>query len=345
MRQPNFNNLLKVLKGQVPERPTLFEFFMDDEIYEYFAGEKFTEDMGIMERSRIIIKAFQNAGYDYATIYGSDFDIMYKYFKKSSENKTISINEGHYIWDEESFARFEWPEPEEFDYSHLEKLTEYLPQGMKLNICSHCGILEIVIELIGYENLCIMIYDNPELVKKVFDEVGSRYVRYYKICSKYDAVGCLMCNDDWGFNTQTMISPDDMRGFLFPWYVKIVDVVHKFGKPIILHSCGNFKKIMQDLINIMKFDAKHSYQDVIIPVEEFYEKWSDKISVLGGFDVEYLCSSTADEVYKRAKSMLERTSKKGGYAIGTGNSVAKYIPMENYLAMTKAFLECDEINK
>jgi uroporphyrinogen decarboxylase len=37
--------------------------------------------------------------------------------------------------------------------------------------------------------------------------------------------------------------------------------------------------------------------------------------------------------------MLDRTSEKGGYALGTGNSVPPYVPFENYYAILLAALE------
>ena len=38
-REPNFDNLLKVLQRKEPERPTLFEFYLDNEISEKLTGQ------------------------------------------------------------------------------------------------------------------------------------------------------------------------------------------------------------------------------------------------------------------------------------------------------------------
>ncbi len=53
-------------------------------------------------------------------------------------------------------------------------------------------------------------------------------------------------------------------------------------------------------------------------------------------DVDYVISHSENEVYNRAMAMLERSSERGGYALGTGNSVPDYIPDRQYLAMIKA---------
>ena len=108
------------------------------------------------------------------------------------------------------------------------------------------------------------------------------------------------------------------------------------GKPVILHSCGNFTKIIDDIIDDMKYDARHSYEDNIIPVEDAYESLNGRITVIGGMDVNFLTKKTPEEVEKRCRLMLERTWERGGYALGSGNSIASYIPDENYLAMIRA---------
>jgi uroporphyrinogen decarboxylase len=146
-------------------------------------------------------------------------------------------------------------------------------------------------------------------------------------------VGALVSNDDWGFKTQTMMAPSDMRKYVVPWHKKIAEVIHKAGKPAILHSCGNFKYIMDDIIEDIQYDAKHSFEDTIMPVEVAYETYGSRIAILGGLDVNFICRSSPDVIKKRAFSMLERAKGKGGYALGTGNSVPDYIPLENYLAM------------
>lgn len=56
-------------------------------------------------------------------------------------------------------------------------------------------------------------------------------VRYYENAVAFPTVGLLMSNDDWGFNTQTFLSPEMMRKYLFPWHKKIVEVAHRAVSP------------------------------------------------------------------------------------------------------------------
>ena len=60
---------------------------------------------------------------------------------------------------------------------------------------------------------------------------------------------------------------------------------------------------------------------------------------MNGIDVDFMCRAEPEEIYKRAQSLISITAERGGYALGTGNSVPDYIPDENYFAMLYAALD------
>lgn len=335
-RIPNFNNMLKVLRRERPSRPTLFEFIINsDKLLDALTdGIKYDLEDPLFQFKRTI-DAYRIAGYDYACVRGTSFAFMTKRYKK--ENKSsLSLNEGSVITDRNSFMDYKWMEPEEADYSWLEELSYYLPDGMKLLVPGPDGVFETVLALVGFDNLCYMLADDPELVQEIFDSVGSRYLRYYGRCSKYESVGAMMADDDWGFKTQTFFSTDDMRKYVIPWHIKIAEAVHKNDKPITFHSCGNIEFVMDDVINKIKHDGRHSFEDEILPVEKAYEKYCGKIAILGGIDMDFLCRSTPEQIYDRSCALLERSRDRGAYALGSGNSIPDYVPIHNYLAMIAA---------
>jgi uroporphyrinogen decarboxylase len=331
--QPDFQQLLKLLRREKTERPVLFELFMNMPLYELVNGEKLPKD-DPLSVARFTVKAFQKMGYDYATVHASDF----KFAEETETLQTRSLNDGAGIVDWASFEKFRWPEPEEFDDTFLRDISKHLPEGMKLMVMGPGGILENVIALSGYENLCIMVFEEPELVQRVFDEVGVRLLRYYDQALRHDSVGLISSNDDWGFNSQTFLSPDMMRQYVFPWHRKIVDLVHKAGRPVFLHSCGNLDLVMDDIIG-MGYDAKHSFEDKILPIEQAYEKYHGRIALLGGLDMNFLCTATEQAVYERTMAMLNQVGDRGGWAVGTGNSVPEYLPAKSLFAMHKAAMD------
>jgi uroporphyrinogen decarboxylase len=49
--------------------------------------------------------------------------------------------------------------------------------------------------------------------------------------------------------------------------------------------------------------------------------------------VNVLASGTEKEIRKRTREILDSCAPTGHYVLGTGNSVASYIPIRNYLVM------------
>lgn len=333
--EPNFENLLTVLRMEVSARPTLFEFFLNERLYNRLAPLSNSELESPYVSQRQVLRAFHRVGYDFVNVIIPDFCFP---SARINGTRTISINEGGLIHDRKSFEDYPWPDSQDGDYAILDYLGAELPYGMKLIGYGPNGVLENCIQILGYETLCYLLADDPSLVEMIFTEIGERLVSYYEIVAAHPAVGACIDNDDWGFKTQTMLSPLQMRKYVFPWHRKIVEVVHAAGKPVILHSCGHFDRIIDDVVSL-GFDGRHSYEDNIMSVEDVYELHRDKFAILGGIDVDFICRAKPEEIYKRAQALLKQTKNHGGYALGTGNSVPDYIPDENYFAMIRAVLE------
>jgi uroporphyrinogen decarboxylase len=334
-KEPDFENLMDVLRNKVPGRPTLFEFYFNERLYSRVVPGPAPADPAFFERRKI--QTFYRLGYDFATVLLPGFRFTDPSLRETKHS--FSLNEGGVIRNQQEFDAFEWPEPDNADYDLLHRLSEDLPTGMKLIPYSPDGVLENAVRLMGFDALCYALQDSPRLVEDVFEQVGSRLVRYYEKAVQHESVGACLANDDWGYKHSTLLSPADLRRFVFPWYRQIVDISHAAGKPVILHSCGYFENIMDDIVEGMDFDGRHSYEDAILPVESAYDKYHERIAVIGGIDVNFICHSTPEEIYGRSKSMLERSEKGGGFALGTGNSVPEYVPDENFFALIRAALD------
>ena len=236
--KPDFANLLAVLRRDAPARPTLFEFFLNDRLYERLAPSA-SLPAGPYRLERQELQAYYRAGYDYVTVRVPNFDFP---TGRDFSARTISLSGGGMIVDWPSYETYPWPDVEAADYAILDALAADLPDGMKLIPSGPGGVLENIVEIVGFEKLCLLLADEPDLVERVFEAVGESLVRYYEIIAAHPAVGACIDNDDWGFKTQTLLSPRQMRRYVFPWHKRIVEACHRAGKPVILHSCGHFEQ-------------------------------------------------------------------------------------------------------
>jgi uroporphyrinogen decarboxylase len=238
----------------------------------------------------------------------------------------------------EDFERLRWPKVEEFDFFPFEYLDKHLPDGMGL-ICSHGGgVFEHITWMMSLEGFCAALVRDPSLVKAVADRLGELMVDFYRHLLDLDRLAAVFPGDDMGYNVGTIVSPADLRHYFLPWHKRFAAMAHAKGLPYFLHSCGNVEKIMEDLITDVRIDGKHSFENNVVPVGNFQGRYGDRIAVLGGLDLNILGASSSEEVRAETRRLVESCGSRGRYAIGSGNSIPSYIPVQNYLAMVEEAL-------
>jgi len=236
------------------------------------------------------------------------------------------------IPDRETFESFKWATVDQIDLATLDYTSELLPPGMKMHVF-YMGIFEDLRMIMGFEQMAIKSLDEPKLLGDILEQLTILAERAIDQAAAHPATGAIFYADDLGFNTSTMLSPAFYRKWLFPRLKRLADACHKHNKPFLFHSCGFVDTLMEDLIEFVGIDGFHSFQDSIMPIEEVYKKYGDRISILGGVDVGLLARGTPEQVRTRCRQILDTCGPNGGFAIGSGNSVTNYCKIENYYAM------------
>jgi uroporphyrinogen decarboxylase len=224
---------------------------------------------------------------------------------------------------------------------HFEAIRKTLPDGMKAFGGCGYGIFESAQDLVGYEPLCTLQYTDPDLFRDLFIKIGDLYIKLWSVViQKYaDIFVFFRMGDDLGFKTSTLLEPVTIRNHVLPQYKRVIDIIHACGKKFLLHSCGKIFEVMEDII-ALGIDAKHSNEDEIAPFARWIELYSDRIGLFGGIDVNTICLNDYDTVYSKVleDASLFRDSAKG-YGLGSGNSIAGYVPVEGFIAMIDAARE------
>ena len=343
---PDFERLRKVLlRDGIPDKVPFYEHFVDDEIIEAITGLLITKlDLAKKDEKEKYYKTkidfYYQLGYDYVPI---EVPTLTTYTLSTDDTAQLPRQQRNWQdenkgpisnWDE--FEKYPWPKKgNELDYSVFEISIKNLPDGMKIIGGVAGGIFEHLSQLMGLVPLSYALYDNPDLVQAIVDKIGeviyTADTNIIQICG--NKLGALRMGDDMGYKTSTMLPPVMLKKYIFPWQKRIVEIAHKNNLPFILHSCGQLEDIMDDLINFVGIDAKHSFEDIIMPVTEFKKKYGDRISVLGGVDVDKLCRLPEQELRKYVRNILDICASDGGYALGSGNTITNYMNINNYLAM------------
>ena len=340
--EPDYQNILQVLNNQRPARLPLYEHHIDAPFISKMLGERISsqglKNNELEDYYRKVIGFWKDMTYDAFDFEAAICDIL-------PGHGAIMGGMAGPIQTREDFDNYPWEDiPKIFweTYTpHFEAIRKTLPQGMKAYGGCGYGIFEASQDLVGYEYLCVMQCMDPDLFADIFKRIGDLWETLWQgVIEKYsDIFVFFRMGDDLGHKTSTLLDPDIIRQLILPQYKKVIDLVHRSGKKFLLHSCGNIFPLMDDIISL-GIDAKHSNEDQIAPFPVWIEKYSDRIGLFGGFDLNLLVLEKPETVYQTVLeqgTLFRRTAN--GYGLGSGNSIPEYIPVDGYMAMIEATIE------
>ncbi len=343
---PDWKGLRRsMMREGTPERVHYIELFLDPEVsaaicerYGVLDGLD-RDDPHFAERSQIAVQSF--LGYDFVRC-GPERLEMPLHYDTIADTAPLTREGGRNFVDEhkgpitnrEGFEAYPWPDPHAASTRALEFYEENLPANMcVIGSGGFAHFAEYLNWLMGYETLCVALCEQRDLVAAISERLTDIFRVVLERMLQFDRVKIIWGSDDMGYRGGPLIGPDDLREFVLKGHKLMADMAHAAGRPYLLHSCGDLSLIMDDLIDYVGIDAKHSFEDTIEDVRQVKDTYGQRIALLGGIDVDFLCRASESDVRLRVRDTLEKCMVGGGYCLGTGNSVANYIPVDNYLAM------------
>ncbi len=343
---PDWEALVRCIRREgTPRRVHNIELFLDAEVqqavcerYDLLDGLDISDPYFDLKR-QIAIQRF--LGYDYRAVRRrrprhAAQPCQDRRHRRSAARQRPPYMEEHHgpITNWAEFEAYPWPDPAKATTRALEWYEKNLPDDMcVIGSGGFAHFAEYVTWLMGYETLCYALYDQRDLVTAISERLIAMYDVIVQRILQFSRVKIVWGSDDMGFKTGTLISPKDMRAFVLPGHKRMAEFAHRAGHPYLLHACGNLTTIMPDLIDDVKIDARHSFEDTIETVVDAKRDYGDRIALLGGLDVDFMCRADEAAIRQRVRDTLDVCLPGGGYCLGTGNSVANYIPLDNYLAM------------
>lgn len=338
--QPDYRHMVDVLHNRRPARLPLYEHIispaiMEEILHVQFAGLEEGGDADVREFFTHYCHFFQDMTYDTVSFEVCITPVL-------PDHGAIIGGRPGPIQNRDDFEKYPWRELSQRYWSvagrQFDMLAQCLPLGMRAVGGVGNGVFEISEDLVGFEYLAYMMVDDPQLFSDLYRRIGDLMVEIWTVFLERYAEPFAICRfgDDLGFKTSTLVAPRTIREHIIPQYQRVVDLVHDSGRPFLWHSCGNIFGIMDDVIDV-GIDAKHSNEDVIAPYERWISLYGDRIGLLGGIDVDILCQKGPEEILDRVVELGQTfRSQAQGYALGSGNSIPDYVPVEGYLAMVKA---------
>lgn len=334
---PDYRNVEKAARNICPDRLPLYEHLICGEVMTELLGRQLCcDDLDAYYSD--YCEFYRKNGYDTVTFEACITSVM-------PENGCLGAHRESSIKTMDDLLKYPFDDIPEYFFQtyapHFEALRKAMPAGMKAIGGVGNGIFECVQDIIGYMNLCFMSADDPEMYDEVFKRVGQTNVKIWqRFMKEYGDIFCVLrFGDDLGYKSNTMLSKADICKYIIPQYRQITDLVHSYGKPFLLHSCGNLFSVMDELICDGGIDAKHSNEDQIAPFSSWTDRYGDRIGNFGGVDTDILCRCDEKQIREYTLDVLNRCADKGGVAIGSGNSIPNYVPFSGYMAMVETVRE------
>jgi uroporphyrinogen decarboxylase len=338
--EPDYRHMLAVMRNERPARLPIYEHHISPVIMEQVLGTSMVDlltgdDHDLDEYYRQFCRFFKEMTYDTVSCEIGLADLL-------PDHGAIMGGRPGPIQTRADFERYPWTEIPDIYWRHADRhfaaLTCHLPDGMKALGGVGYGVFEISEDLVGFERLAYMQADDPELFADLYVKIGDLLLTVWaRVLARYgDTFAIFRMGDDLGFKTSTLVAPRTIRQHILPQYRRIIGQIKVAGKPFLWHSCGCIFSIMDDVI-ALGINAKHSNEDAIAPYERWIELYGERIGLLGGIDVDLLCRKPPAEVFEIVLERgLEYRRSAKGYALGSGNSIPDYVPVEGYLAMVRA---------
>ena len=331
---------MAAVRNERPSRLPIYEHLIDSPFMEKCIGQKFAElEWGDRKDQKrffeIYCGFFKDKGYDMVSYEFCVGEIL-------PEGGALFGERPGPIQTRKDFEEYPWNELPKIFWDvagpRFKALKGSLPDGMKAIGGIGSGIFEISEDLVGFERLCYMQLDDPDLFADLYNKIGELLLNLWStfIENFGDVFPVFRIGDDMGYKTGTLMAPATLITHVVGPYRRIIGLIHDSNHPFLLHSCGKIFDIMDELIDA-GINAKHSNEDVIAPFEEWIDRYGNRIGLLGGIDTDLVARMDPDSLFELVldRGRLYREKAKG-FALGSGNSIPKYIPVENYEALIRA---------
>lgn len=198
------------------------------------------------------------------------------------------------------------------------------------------GLFEKSWSLRGFENVLLDMSLNQKFYEKLINKITEHLVGFVEIAVQYP-VDAIMFGDDWGGQTGLFMGRDRWRSIFKHNYKKLYDRVHKSGKFVISHCCGNIVDILPDLVEI-GLDVYESVQPEAMDVYKVKEEFGRDITFWGGLGAQSLIPfGTPEDIKKEVNKLNSKLAKGGGFILAPSKDPPPETPIENLIALIDYF--------
>lgn len=197
------------------------------------------------------------------------------------------------------------------------------------------GIFWQLREWCGFENLCIFMAEDPNLIHEMADFWSEFVTSMLKKTLPHIAPDCVMINEDMAYKAHSMISPHMTREFIQSAYKKWIPLIKNDGCPIIeLDSDGCVDVLIpiwiESGINCCSPIEVAAYCDIL----DYRKKYGKNMAFMQGIDKRIIAKG-GRELEEHVMKIVPAMFKEGGYIPGCDHGVPPDISWQNFIEFSR----------
>jgi len=236
---------------------------------------------------------------------------------------------------------YNWPDPDSFDVSHIR--SDALSYGGEYAILGGewSPFFHDAIDLLGTENMMIMMYEEPEKVHLVLDYIVDFYYELSRrvLEAAQGAIDIFFIGNDFGSQTGPLMGPALFDEFFAMHLKRLADLGHHYGAKVQLHCCGSFTALIPSMIKA-GIDALQGLQPITpdMQPDALKSRFGTQILFNGCIDsIKYLIDGTPALAEQKVKEVLATMLPDCAYILSPSHDyLLEETPVENVLAMYDA---------
>jgi len=155
-----------------------------------------------------------------------------------------------------------------------------------------------------------------------FAEISMRDFRAWSMCD----IKAFISHDDICMTEGPIMNPAWLRRYVFPWYVKLWQMLKSKGICVIFCSDGNIDRIIDD---VAEAGADGFILEPSCDLEGAVRKYGDEKVIMGNVDLKALTFGGSEDIVSEVSRCLRTAGHCPGYFINVTGSIPDNVPLEN----------------
>lgn len=221
-------------------------------------------------------------------------------YGKPSERVNDKIDYSPKIWD-----------------SYVKSLEKYVYPIAALPVAIH----ESLFEGMTMSRVAYYMRKNPNFIYQIVDEYTKLNIEMIKRFHEA-GVETVFYFDDLGYKGRSILSIENFKKFILPYYKKLYEACNQRGMFVIQHSCGYIDKNLPYMADAGLNCIQALEPTAGVDISSLKQELGDRLSFMGGIDSSRILNfGTAKEIAQEVKRCVDAAGYNGGYFIGPSHNI------------------------